>query len=449
MNRIRTVITKVSETVPGYLVGALLTATLMVGCSGGEAAESSSQPADQRLTYYRDAKPILDAKCATCHVEGGIAPFSLTDYASASPYAAEIKTAVTERTMPPWPPGEGCADYLSDRSLTAEQIATLTRWVDDGAIEGDPAAEGPPVDKGPQSMLSRVDRTLAMPEAYTPTSEPDDYRCFAMDWPETETTFITGFRASPGNLAMAHHIIAYLIAPAGAPSVEAKDAASPGPGYNCLNGLGAEYIWLGSYVPGSQGFDYPAGTGVQVDPGSKIVLEIHYNMLATGPQPDVTSVDFKVDSSVDTPGRIMEWANPTWYYQSGGMHIPAGDPDVVYSWGADPNLISQPPQPLTIHSASLHMHTRGSRALLRIDRMDGTSECLLDIARWDFHWQGSYWFTTPKTIQPGDKVYIECHWDNTQANQPFVNGVQLPVQDVDWGESTTDEMCMATFFWTR
>src|SRR5258708_39478760 len=31
-------------------------------------------------SYYRDIKPIVDAKCTQCHFEGGIAPFALTSF---------------------------------------------------------------------------------------------------------------------------------------------------------------------------------------------------------------------------------------------------------------------------------------------------------------------------------------------------------------------------------
>ena len=41
-------------------------------------------------TYYRDVAPILDAKCASCHRIGGIAPFALTTAADARAHAAGI-----------------------------------------------------------------------------------------------------------------------------------------------------------------------------------------------------------------------------------------------------------------------------------------------------------------------------------------------------------------------
>ena len=33
------------------------------------------------LDYWHDAKPILDAQCASCHVAGGIGPFPIVSHA--------------------------------------------------------------------------------------------------------------------------------------------------------------------------------------------------------------------------------------------------------------------------------------------------------------------------------------------------------------------------------
>jgi hypothetical protein len=74
-------------------------------------------------------------------------------------------------------------------------------------------------------------------------------------------------------------------------------------------------------------------------------------------------------------------------------------------------------------------------------RKDGTTDCLLNITRWDFHWLGDYYFETPVRIDPGDRVYVECHWDNTAGHQKIVNGEQQAPRDLHWG--TDDEMCGA------
>ena len=63
-------------------------------------------------TYYRDVAPILDAKCASCHRLGGIAPFSLTTAAGARAHAAGIVRLTKAGAMPPWMPGPDSADLV-------------------------------------------------------------------------------------------------------------------------------------------------------------------------------------------------------------------------------------------------------------------------------------------------------------------------------------------------
>ena len=52
------------------------------------------------------------------------------------------------------------------------------------------------------------------------------------------------------------------------------------------------------------------------------------------------------------------------------------------------------------------------------------------------------------TVNPGDRIRVECHWDNSAANQPIVDGVQQEPHDVGWGEGTGDEMCLGLMYVT-
>ena len=52
-----------------------------------------------------------------------------------------------------------------------------------------------------------------------------------------------------------------------------------------------------------------------------------------------------------------------------------------------------------------------------------------------------YYFATPVRIDPGDRVVVECHWDNTAENQKIVNGERETPHDLGW--KTDEEMCGA------
>src|SRR3954470_5722247 len=155
---------------------------LLAGCHSSTG--SSSSP----LTYWKDVKPIADAKCVGCHTENNIAPFTLESFADFKAQTDKVHVAVANKVMPPWPPGADCAEYQNDRSLSDEEIAKITGWIDQGAVEGNPSDYKTGAAR--TAGLSRVDSTLQLGAPYTPTLSPDEYRCFVMDWPQTTDKYI-------------------------------------------------------------------------------------------------------------------------------------------------------------------------------------------------------------------------------------------------------------------
>ncbi len=424
---------------------ALLMSAALVACD----KEPDPTPKPVPVTWHANVGPLVEQKCGGCHVEGGIAPFALETYAQAHAQRDAIKGSVLSRHMPPWMPSNECAQYVEDRSLTQEQVSLLTGWVDAGAPEGNPS-EAPPVPRPVTVGLSRVDATLKMPSAYLPQKNPDDYRCFILDWPYADLRYVTGFRANPGNVGIVHHVVAFLAEPQQVAAAQALDDQEPGPGYTCFGGPGLNSgrpAWLGSWAPGNPGSNYPEGTGLRVSPGSKVILQVHYNTgHASHGGADETSVSFKVDSTVDKVAFVQPWADPAWI-RSGTMKIPAGQADVAHGFAFDPTSaasqltggVFQDGKALTVHTVSLHMHTLGTQAKLEIQRRSGARECLLDIPQWDFHWQGSYTLRQPKVVNPGDSIRVECHWNNSAPG----------AVDVNWGEGTGDEMCLGLYYMTQ
>jgi hypothetical protein len=441
--------TRVSDRVSSW--GVLL--SLALGGASFVAACGGDGPDPDALTYYQDVKPIIDAKCAGCHRDGGVAPFSLTSYEDAVAYAGISRIAVELGNMPPWHAAEECNDYYASRALEPADKAMFLEWVDAGTLEGSPEDEGPPLEVESTS-LARVDSTLTMPESYTPAPAPgkyDDYRCFIVPWPETITKYVTGLRVRAGNQAVAHHAIAFLAQPEDAAVYQDLDAGDAGPGWACFGGTGGPAReWLGAWVPGQTGADLPAGLGLEVRPGSLIVLQMHYNTLYAangggGVAPDQTSLDFRIDDQVDKVAHVQPWADPNWVL-GGDMPIPANEPDVVHSFAFDPTIVPfGGADSVEIYHAGLHMHLLGTSGRLSIERAGGTSDCLLQIDQWDFDWQGDYQLRTPQILNSGDQLRVECHWDNTLENQPTVDGQPLPPADVNWGEDSTDEMCLGIF----
>jgi mono/diheme cytochrome c family protein len=108
-------------------------------------------------TFNKDIAPILFEHCAPCHRPGQAAPFALLEYEEVKERAEKIVKMTKARRMPPWLPEAGFGEFVGERRLTDAQIATIERWVNEGAAEGE-AADRPRRRSGPRagSLESRI-----------------------------------------------------------------------------------------------------------------------------------------------------------------------------------------------------------------------------------------------------------------------------------------------------
>lgn len=357
------------------------------------------------------------------------------DYDSTVAYASSIAAQVGARTMPPWQPASCCRDYEHDDALTAEEIARVQAWAEGGTPEGDPADYVAPTVTD-SSTLPRVDVQTEMASAYTPSptlGTTDDTRCFLLDWPETETKFVTGLSIEPGTPGQVHHALLLVAGPDVVAGFEATDALDSAEGWSCPGGLVFGYSgWIGGWSPGWGARELPEGTGQRVEPGSKLILTVHYSVPGGDPQPDTSKVDLMVEDEVESQLGAISIYNPDWL--TGGLVIPAGDDDVMASW-QQPAVLNT-----TVVGVNLHMHERGSRGSVGVVHADGTRECLLQIDEWDYDWQSDYILTDPVDVAWDDSLWVECHWDNSADNQRIVDGEPEEPKTMIWGEST--EMCV-------
>jgi len=406
--------------------------------------------------YYVDAKPILDANCATCHKAGEIGAFSLTTYDEVLSVAPLLAREIEAGTMPPWGASSECNEYLHDRSLSVEDRELLLTWLDEGLAEGDPASAEPLPTPEPMTF----DLSIQLPEPYVPNGELDDYRCMLVDWPLDEPKYAVGFGVTPDRRDLVHHVVAYVADPSIADALEELDAADPGPGYSCFGaptpqntpgviGLGIDQRWLGQWAPGPAGRPSPPGTGILIEPGSTLILQMHYNTATADPSPDQSSVELQLADEVERPAAVVPFLNFGWALGSVPMDIPPGVEDAVITYEQDiaNNLLDMFGSPaglangdsFVVQEIFFHMHTLGASGTLEHKRPapDPDDQCLLELPRWDFNWQNSYQLRQPRTVDPGDSLRIECHFDNSDG-----------ASTVGFGDGSSDEMCLAILYVT-
>lgn len=395
----------------------------MLACS----SDGDTPKTDSRAPkYYEDVALLLNRNCVGCHREGGIAEFALTNYDQARAHANEIASATATRQMPPMPVDNGgsCNTYANARWLSDDEISLLGRWAKGGAIAGDPSQA--PALPEPPSSLSNVGATLDMGLSYTPDAAlgHDDYRCFVVQSPTDTLRYVTAYEVFPGQQREVHHLIAYQPASeTEAVNARALDAAADGDGYPCFGGPGVDASPLAMWAPGAGPSEMPAGTGVALAPHRDLIFQIHYN-LDNGTAPDRTKVALEFASEPPIRGVYVAASNTD-------LRLPPGKEHVESTATAQ-----LAPGPFKVYGVMPHMHTLGRTMRVDVEN-DGATECLVDVDRWDFHWQNAWWYTKPLTIDKPQSMSIRCGFDTREKTNV-----------VTWGESTSDEMCISYLYVT-
>ena len=390
-------------------------------------------------TWHGEIKPIIEQNCQACHVEGGGSPFNLDTLEAVRSMAPVALNSMESGSMPPWMPDPDCRHYQDERIMDVGQIATFKEWIDNDMPEGI-ATETEDSDTSLKisglPALGSPTFVARSAEPYMPdTSAPDDYRCFQVGDVFEEDTFVKATRIIPDATDIVHHVLVYIITPQDVAELEQRDAEEEGPGYTCFGGpgIGQSFGPVAGWAPGGLPGIAPEGAARYIPAGSKLVMQLHYNVLNGGVIPDQTSVEFY---TTDEPPEYELLATPQAYL---GLDIPAGDANSVQI-----TTFPVTKEDLTVVAVAPHMHSIGTHIRVDMVRADGTEECLVDIPSWDFNWQQTYAFLEDEIIiaQPGDEFRLTCVYDNSESNQPVVNGEQLAPRRVTWGDGTLDEMCL-------
>ncbi|HSF61522.1 MAG TPA: hypothetical protein VLA69_07485 [Gaiellaceae bacterium] len=476
--------------VAGALLALAIPLAALASTRGAEARASQVKPP----SFTRDVAPTIAEKCAGCHRAGGIAPFPLETARQITARAPLIAAAVQSRIMPPWPPGPRSPAYVgeADRTLSAPQRAAILAWAKAGGKTDGPA-QRPEAPRPPEVRDGETLLDLRMPTAYTPSATKgvtDDYRCFLLDPKQSTDVSVTSARIEPGQQKVVHHVILFRVSPAQLAAARQLDTSSAGPGWSCFGGTGLpagdgavvdslnDANWVAAWAPGWGGDRLPDGTGVQLSAGSQIVMQVHYNLL-NGRAPDRSRALLTAApaSARLTPLRTVLMPGPVELacakgergrlcnrnealvelgrkYGSGAAFAPAGLLALCRGSAADPkpSAVSTCDRRITtrttIHVAAGHMHLLGAAIRLELNPGTPRARVLLDIPRWDFHWQNAYTLVKPVRAEPGDVVRVMCRYD-VHKRRHGEHGVPKTPRYVLWGEGTTDEMCLGLLQVTR
>ncbi len=396
-----------AEVVAGRPVAVPLTEC--AGCLLDRPRRAAAPPA---VTYGRDIAPILERHCVACHRPGEVAPFALTDFASARAHAGTVAEAVAAGTMPPWGAAPEFGHFRNARRLDAESKRLVAEWVRLGCPEGPPAPAAP---RPPLAGWANgtPDAVFGMPAAFAvPAEGVVEYQHFFVDPGFAEEVWVSAVEVRPGNRRVVHHCTV-LLAPPGETDPEVLFGAGPLKSHS-----------LTEFIPGSGPMRLPEGLAKRVPAGSILHFVMHYTPVGT-PQTDRTEVALEFLPA----GRVRREV-ATKVVMPPGLSIPPHAPAhrVRTDWTADRDY--------RLLSVTPHMHLRGKS--FRYDALypDGTAEVLLDVPAYDFNWQHRYELAEHKLLPAGTVIRCTAVYDNSAGNPSNPD----PTATVKDGQQSWQEM---------
>jgi tetratricopeptide (TPR) repeat protein/mono/diheme cytochrome c family protein len=387
-----------------------------------DLARDDPERIEGAITFTEHVAPILFSACVTCHRPDGIAPFPLLSYDEARRHATAIVAATRDRRMPPWKPEPGYGDFLDERRLTPNQIATLARWVQQGAPQGDPSRLPPVPSTSGRWQLGTPDLIVETPPYTLRASGDDVYRNFVLPIASSTQRQIKAWEFLPGSGAVHHATMQF------DPTQSSRrlDEQDPDGGYEGLvphSAMSPDGYFLG-WLPGLTSNVAPRGMSWALPRGADLIVMMH--LKPTGRAETIQSrlgLYFS-DAAPELQPTLIRMTRQH-------LDIPAGEAryEVTDSFALDMDA--------DLYTIQPHAHLLAKEVKSYAVLPDGTRRWLIYIKEWDFNWQGIFRYARPQFLPAGTTIFFEFVYDNSGDNR---RNPHRPPRRVTYGQHTDDEM---------
>lgn len=414
---------------------------LFITC--GIFALSILQGHAQEPTWYKDIEPIIQTKCAPCHRPGEAGPFSLLSWEDVAKRASFVKKVIQSRYMPPWRADRQYVHFVNERGLADNEIALISKWIDNKTPQGNPADYHPPAHTPVNGTLydRRPDLVLTADSFHLAGDNGERFIIYKIPFELKDSSNVEAIEFFCSNKKLIHHAN-YAIQ-----SVPDENIPIKG-GYPYVNLTDDDrtkvdqYMpyrkimsYYGGYIPGTSYEYFPKEFGWVMPRRGVILLTVHYAPSATD-ESSVCGVNLFFKKTPIT--RVMKVVS----FGSGGI----GEGQIEPIFYIKPNAVqtfklevTNPNQDQSLLYVWPHMHLLGKEYKAFITTPAGDTIRLVHIPEWDFRWQEIYRFPHPVKVPKGSVIHLECTYDNT-ANNPS-NPNSPPKAVFSMGDmKTKDEM---------
>ena len=307
--------------------------------------------------------------------------------------------------------------------MSDAEIATISNWVDQGALEGNPADMPPPRQfSDPDKWhIGTPDFVVSMPKPYQLKAQGgDEYYDIDLDPGFQEDMYLSAVETKPDSgFKVVHHATTNL--------VEDPEADPVG-------------LFLNEYAVGKNADLFPENAGRLIRAGSKIHLNLHLH-----PSGEETPVSVSVGFKFYPKGFVPKYVTFTQHMGDvTELDIPAGQ--ITRSDG-----YFRLQKPALISAFQPHFHTRGKAQCMEVIYPDvrpdsarpgpAKTETLSCVSDYQFGWSITYPYAedVAPLLPAGTIIHITTWHDNTVNNRFNPN----PKNWVGYGQRTIDEMSFA------
>lgn len=368
----------------------------------------------KQVSYVEDIVPILQDNCVSCHHDGAIGSWSMTNHAMVQGWSSMMREVVMTRRMPPGQidPHVG-KPMVGIAGLSPDEQQRLIHWIDAGA----PFDSGNLTDPlaalnhdNPRYSLGEPDLVFKVEPQSLPATGIVDYRYIPLQLNLDRDIWVKAIEFVPGDRKVLHHVIAYVSSPADKTVRGRQTGAARGDS-------------VGGFAPGRQPDAFGDDAGRLIRKGSSLLLQMHYT---TSGKPTVDETEVGIFIHEKPPAYVMAGG------VSGQRRFMVPPHAKEYQIKGE-QLIERDAY---LYSMTPHMHFRGKYMRYRAIYPDGSSEILLSVPKYDFNWQFSYQLEEPALLPAGTRLVAEGAMDNSDRNPANPD----PSKPVHFGLQTKHEM---------
>lgn len=412
------------------------------------------------VTWSEQVAPLIYRTCTPCHRPGESGPFNLLRYADAVKKAKLIKFVTQTGYMPPWPADASYSHFVGEKVLTADEIALLKNWVDNGCPRGDSLQEPSPPVFYTGSYFGKPDLVIKAQQPVAINGNGSD-AFLIMKYPYSiaKDTIVDFVEFVPQQRKLVHHVNGHLISYdtdrkfnyMQGESVHSDTKAQLMDVYKSMHlpytdQLQPQFPTLTPntvyYLPGYVPPAYPAEVGGYrlKKNGAFLLNNIHY-----GP----SNVDLLDSSYLNVFFRKTPLQRPLTESQLGTFGLTPIKPEFVIPPNEIKTFHTQYTlsKSISLLSVNPHMHLVGKTFWAFALQPNGDTIPLIRIKKWDFRWQYYYTYKHPVKLESGVTIHVYGTYDNTAANP---NNPYHPPQTITQGNGvesmkTTEEMFQFIF----